>query len=561
MSVERASIADQFAARRRWIGSTHTGLPPLPANDAAVVIDIGITALSPKNVWSSPPSGWALRGTGGTVSDTAGFIPGTGTGRFAPADSSYLHNAISPVRGTVYCRLQRRAMCIDSSRSSGAAFYSSQGSLAGGNGDDGAEQALAWSMYGETANEHLSLGMSTNTAQFKIFKGSYLSRSWTAHSHVDPTYKDAEYMDTVFTWNDTEYYGYIDGVLVASGTFAAGWDNVGGAKLGGWVTIGNNAAGPGAFGRALGNFAILRWQWSTAFFPPPYLPVTVGFYGDSTVVQAGAVTEDAPALSIASINGVQRNTPMTMKDAIGGDSVRGHTPWISLCQQYSFLQLGAYFKTFAAAQSGRGWATTGMTNDNSTNTNGIDSFALGGGGAKTFYSDALNAARPDIIVCYGSVNDVANGTPTALVADVRARMDYWANNNPSLRKIIYAEMFAWDRAWSGATLARSVAQRAAIRGAFGDVVSDRAYSAGSRGVPVKFIPTQELWVDVPDSARYLISTHPSNTTTSRLGEANADSHPSAEGHTRIAGILWPHIKEEIQKRAVPVSRVAVAARP
>jgi hypothetical protein len=129
---------------------------------------------------------------------------------------------------------------------------------------------------------------------------------------------------------------------------------------------------------------------------------------------------------------------------------------------------------------------------------------------------------------------------------VKARMDYWANNNPALRKIIYAEMFAWDAAWSGVQLTRSAAQRAAIRAAFGNSVNEVAYRAGTRGVPVKFVPTYESWAGQPS---YLISTHPSNTTTSRLGQANADSHPSAEGHTRIAGILWPHIKQELLARA------------
>lgn len=562
MPVTRFSLADQWAAQRLWLGSTYAGPPPLPAADASIVIDIGTTALAPKNVWSSPPSGWALRGTGGTVSDTDGFIPGTGTGRFAPADSTYLHNAVSPLRGTVYCRLQRRALSIDKSRSSGSSFFPGEGSLAGGNSATGSEEALAWSLYGETANEFLGLAMSSTTASFKIFKGSYLSRPWTINNNASATYKDATYIDTVFTWDNDQYWGYVDGQLVCGGSLGATWDNVGGAKLGGWATIGNNAAGPGAFGRALGAFAILRWQWSTSYFPPPVLPVMIGAYGDSTVVSSGGMAADALSLSVAAVNAQQLSTRSQIAGgSVGSDDAKGQNKWLATLQQYAQAQLGAYFQTYVAAQSGRGWATTGMTNDNATNTNGIDSFALGGGGAKTTFSDALNAARPEIILTYGSVNDVANGTPTALLADMKARFDYWANNNPALRKIIFFEMFAWDRGWSGTTLARSVTQRAAVRAEFGNAVNEAAYLAGSRGVPVKFVPTYEAWVQAPDGARYLNSTHPDNTTTSRLGGVAEDSHPSAEGHIRIADIMWPHLQEEFQRRGFSVSRSVVAARP
>lgn len=551
MAVTRAALADQFSTRRLWTGTTYVGPPPLPSTDPSIVVDVGIAALSPKNVWSSPPTGWALRGTGGTVSDTAGFVPGTGTGRFAPADSSYLHNAISPLRGTVYCRLQRRALSIDKSRSSGASFFPGEGSLAGGNSSLGAEEALAWSLYGETANEFLGLAMSSTTASFKIFKGSYLSRAWTINNHASATYKDPTYMDTVFTWDNDQYWGYVDGQLVCGGSLGATWDNVGGAKLGGWATIGNNPAGPGSFGRALGAFAILRWQWSTAYFPPPVLPVMVGAYGDSTVVASGALTGDAAGLSQAQIDATQLSTRSQIATgAVGADDAKGQNKWMATLQQYAYERLGAYFRTYAAAQSGRGWATTGMTNDNSTNTNGIDSFALGGGGTKTVYSDALNAARPEIILTYGSVNDVANGTPTALVADIKARFDYWANNNPALRRIIYAEMPAWDQGWGATQLARSATQRAAVRAEFGQAVNRSAYLAGTRQVPVTFVPMHEAFSLSANARRYLINTHPDNTTTSALGGGAEDGHPTPEGHICIADVLWPHLKEFLLERPV-----------
>ncbi len=530
-----------------WSGPAYpqsTGFPPYAASNPYVILDVGITSLSPRNVWSALPTGFKLGHvnglTPGTLSDTAGFTPNSG---------GYIENAaafpsIASSQGTVYMRLQRAALSIDDSTDSGVNFFDSTGNTSGGNGPN---EATAFTLY-DGHNSIIKWGMTpqTNGADFLVASswvhpGPQLSNSHGS-TNLDPTYAEL-----AFTWQGTTYWAYYDGVPVGHGTFSAALPTSGQFSQ---IAIGAYLGGTGSVGRPLGSFAIQRFQLSTAFSPPPVLqgaPV-IGFYGDSFVVQGAGVSADASSPSVAQINAVQAQmNPTTSPTADFGN--HGQDGFISRAQAYALKQFGGYLQLYTAAESGHGWAYTGMGGTTVNNTPAIDDFSLG----KTAYSDALNAAEPAYIFAFGSVNDVNNGTPANLVGDVQAHFNYWANNNPNLKGIYYIETLSWQLATADCTshggvagwVAEMTRQRNLLRTAFSG-----GYLAGTRRIPVTYIETYESWVEGPNSARFLIASNPDNHSQSSNSGSSPNGHPDAEGNIQmIDAYVWPYLAPLISTSA------------
>ncbi|HTW74913.1 MAG TPA: hypothetical protein VMD56_08370 [Steroidobacteraceae bacterium] len=506
-----------------------------------MLLDIGIAALSPRNTWSDLPSGFVLGQVpglvAGTLSDTSGFTPNSGGYIY---DYAAFPQAASS-QGTIYMRLQRQALSIDDSTDAGATFFDSTGNTTGGFGGNA---ATAFTVF-DGVNNLIQWAMSVQANGAQVLDaGSWLypgARYGNSHgsSNLDPTDEDI-----VFTWQGSTYWAYFDGSAVAYGTFPTALPSVGQFAQ---VIIGGYLGGAGSAGQPLGPFSIQRFQLSTAYSPPPVLsaPVLIGFYGDSFVVQGGGVSEDVPgppsSPSVAAVNAVQAQlAPTESPEAYSG--TYGQDPFIVRTEAYALRQLGGYFPSYTAAESGHGWAYTGMGGTTIANTPAIDDFDLG----KTGYSDALNAARPDYIFAFGSVNDVNNGTPGDIVGDTQAHFDYWANNNPNLKGIFYIETLSWELATGACTshggpagwIAEMQRQRNLLRAAFA-----RGYLAGTRQVPVTYIESYESWVDSPDSARFLIASNPDNNTQSANAGSSPNGHPDAEGNLQMAdAYVWPYLQ-------------------
>jgi hypothetical protein len=513
-----------------------TGFPPYPASNPDVILDVGITSLSPRNLWSALPTGFKLGQvsglTPGTISDTAGFTPNTG---------GYIENAaafssIASSKGTVYMRVQRAALSIDDSTDSGINFFDSTGNTSGGNGPN---EATAFTLY-DGHNSIIQWGMTSQTNGADILvAGSWLHPGPQLSNSHGSTNLDPTYVDLAFTWQGTTYWAYFDGVPVGYGTFSAALPASGQFSQ---ITIGAYLGGAGSVGRPLGPFAIQRFQLSMAFSPPPILqgaPV-IGFYGDSFVVQGAGVSADASSPSVAQINAVQAQMhPTTSPNADFGN--HGQDGFISRAQAYALKQFGGFLQLYTAAESGHGWAYTGMGGTTVNNTPAIDDFSVG----KTAYSDALNAAAPAYIFAFGSVNDVNNGTPTNLVGDMEAHFNYWANNNPNLKGIYYIETLSWQLATADCTshggvagwVAEMTRQRNLMRAAFSG-----GYVAGTRRIPVTYIESYESWVEGANSARFLIASNPDNHSQSSNSGSSPNGHPDAEGNIQmIDAYVWPYL--------------------
>ncbi len=522
-----------------WPGAApaqSTAFPPYLASDPRVILDVGITSLSPRNSWTALPTGFTLGQvsglTGGTISDSAGFTPNSG---------GYISNyaafpSLASSQGTIYMRLQRAALSVDNSTDAGVNFFNSTGNTTGGYGPNA---ATAFTLYDGT-NDIIQWTMTPQSNSADILDaGNWVHPGWRLGNSHSSTNLDPTNTEIVFSWQGTTYWSYFDGVPVGYGTFSTALPTAGQFSQ---IVIGAYLGGTGSVGQPLGPFAIQRFQISTAFSPPPTLQGTpvIGFYGDSFVVQGAGVSGDASAPSIAQVNAVQAQmNPTTSPNAYAG--TYGQDGFISRAQAYALKRFGGYLQLYTAAETGHGWAYTGMGGTTAANTPAIDDFNLG----KTGYSDALNAAQPAYIFAFGSVNDVNNGTPANLIGDMQTHFNYWANNNPNLKGIYYIETLSWQLATADCTshgglagwIAEMTRQRNLMRTAFG-----AGYLAGTRQVPVTYIESYESWVEGLNSARFLIASNPDNNTQSSNTGSSPNGHPDAEGNIQMVdAYVWPYL--------------------
>jgi hypothetical protein len=517
--------------------------PPYPASDPRVILDIGTTAVNPRNTWTALPAGFVLGqvagATPGTVSDTMGFTPNSG---------GYIQNpaafpSLPSTQGTVYMRLERAALAADNSADAGVAFYDSTGNTTGG---FGSSAAAAFTLY-DGANNILEWVMSLQPSSGLAIldAGTWLTRGQRYANSHGSTNLDLLYADIAVSWQGGTYWVYFDGTPTAYGTLPTTLPNSGQFAQ---IVIGGYLNGAGNVGHPLGPFAIQRFQIATAFSAPPLLngAPLIGFYGDSFVLQGGGVTGDVAGLSgsptIAQVNSVQAQLDQSTAPGATAGTI-GQDGFISRAQAYSLKQLGGYAQFYTATQSGHGWAYSGMGGTSAANTPAIDDFALG----KTGFSDALNAAQPTYIIAFGSVNDVNNGTPDDIAGDTKTHFDYWANNNPKLRGIYFIETLSWELATGVCTShggpagwkAEMARQRGLLRNAFGT-----GYLAGTRQVPVTYVTTYESWVQGPNSARFLIASNPDNQSQSSNTGTSPNGHPDAEGNIQMVdAYVWPYLMQ------------------
>ncbi len=526
-----------------WVSGaacSQSAFPPYAASDPTVLVDIGITALAPRNTWGSLPSGFSLHQvsglSAGSLSNTRGFIPNHG---------GYIANPVAfpgagSTQGTVYMRLQRAALAVDDSTDGGGNFFDSTGNTSGG---FGSQLATAFTLFdGDTSLIQWVMNVQATFAQI-LDAGAWVTPGVRyANSHGSPNL-DANDMDIVLTWKGTTYWSYLDGVPVGYGSLRQALPASGQFAQ---VVIGGYLNGSGNSGQPLGPFAIQRFQLSTAYSPPPVLTgqPLIGFYGDSFVVQGGGVTGDVVNLSgsptAAQVNSVQAQLSPTAAPNASNGSI-GQDGFVARVQAYALQHYGGYLTLYTAAESGHGWAYTGMGGTSAANTRAIDDFTL----HKTGFSDALNAAQPDYLFAFGSVNDVNNGTPGDIVGDTEAHFAYWADNNPNLKGIYYIEPLSWELA-TGACQSHGgpagwKAEMARQRGLLRAALS-HGFAAGTRKVPVTYIESYESWVEGAGSARFLIGSNPDNHTSSSSTGSTPNGHPDAEGDLQMAdAYVWPYV--------------------
>lgn len=154
----------------------------------------------------------------------------------------------------------------------------------------------------------------------------------------------------------------------------------------------------------------------------------VAFIGDSIVVRSGGGYADEAAINsagtVAALDAVQSalsNAYAKEEGSASANPVMGYhyCPWATMLSNLAAYE-GAPFHYYIAGDSGSEWST-----ENS------DQIA-----ANRF--NAVIAYNPEIIVCLGSVNDVAVGNTTAqLETDTKDKLDDFIDNCPNLNHILF----------------------------------------------------------------------------------------------------------------------------
>lgn len=245
----------------------------------------------------------------------------------------------------------------------------------------------------------------------------------------------------------------------------------------------------------------------------------VGFYGDS-FVQRGTERANAATDTVADILAVQNEISDVNLTNSGTNrhwsSTYAPNVWGHILQRWAAAS-GNPFRIYNAARSGYGW----------TSVTGVP--------IPLAYRTALGNWSAEVIVALGSVNDVQASYSTALITDTRAMLDSLITLNPRCRRILFVQTFpnrAGVNGWSTAQYAQFKDHIERQQGLDG-------YSAGI----VKFVPTFNALGGDNFDPRFNSGTYPGNTSWS--GYLN-DIHPGGWGMLRMAEIIWPYLRAELQ---------------
>jgi hypothetical protein len=289
----------------------------------------------------------------------------------------------------------------------------------------------------------------------------------------------------------------------------------------------------------------------------------VGVTGDSYTQGGGGFGGDGGVPSVATYSSIYGNNSSLSKSTLYNSSyvfgeavdqnptsIVGAYFWGHLLQSFSARQLGIRPTFFSATKSGYANYFTGYQSA-SPRDNPLASTPL------TIYTDALNSAKPPIVMELDSVNNqiqmnINNYLNTDCVGDLKWRYDYMAANNPNLRAIILIEAMSLERlpiatlspyAIADPTNAATISAywRNLLRAAF----YTTKYYAGNR-VPVIYVPTYEQCAGAPDGNLLFWGSSPTNSITINAnggpGAVQPDLHITIRGKMRIADIVWAALK-------------------
>jgi hypothetical protein len=332
----------------------------------------------------------------------------------------------------------------------------------------------------------------------------------TLNSHFSPLYDDPNgFIEIGFSCQNGRVTWLLDGWPVAEDTVAASFagafvrgsigSQAGSNFMAGWVRrvrIYNRA---------------VRYNYAT--FPK------VGFYGDS-FVQRGTERANATTDTVSDILAVQNELSDANLTNSGTNrhwsGLAAPNVWGHIMQRWAAAS-GNPFRIYNAARSGYGW----------TSVTGVP--------IPLAYRTALGNWSAEVIVALGSVNDVTANYSANLITDTKAMLDSLITLNPRCRRILFVQTFpnrAGVNGWSTAQYAQ-----------FKDHIERQQGLDGYSNGIVKFVPTfNPLGADNFDP-RFNSGTYPGNTSWS--GYLN-DIHPAGWGMLRMAEIIWPFLRAELQ---------------
>lgn len=470
--------------------------PPFDSGSSTVKLDVTLTSSA-----AATGAGFILEGTG-HVFDSNGFN-GKGTGNLRY--NTWPFSATVAPQGSLYIQYQRQAVTWSNANNAGYdnLFHDSTGT------DTGASRYIFTTQNGgaTAARQFLYANGAPNQTRFNTVIGGVTTAAnvTTLNSHEIPTYQDNYYATMVYTWKDTQWYWYIDGHLVATGTTSAspGSDN--------WDFLRIGSLGTAS--QLLGDFYIKRIQISTNYCPPVLSPIRIAGYGDSFILASVEGTVPG-ADTVTAINTSQFNTVINTPNF--GRS-RGQASFMHGLRALAWQNLGIYFPYYVAGKQGGGWEKTPIP---------------------VAYRDAVNGYKPELVITLQSVNDVDVATPaTDIVANTKTMLDYLIDNNTALRKIIFVVGVSGHQDPAKVAISgwRTEYNRLRL------LLYNGLQNYRSK---VDVIDVYDAWGGDNYSTYQTIGSSPDNSVTG----AGNDVHPSATGHQKLASILWPTIQSYLLAR-------------
>ena len=488
------TIADSFLGRRNF--------PPFASSHASLVMDLDLTSAS-----GSTPSGIATHGF--TVANTPTFDSSgmlTSSGHIYTSNFKASDRAALALNGTIYIEYDRAGVALDNGQ---VTTYFPDSS---GRGDDLTERKLIFhtrdsgNLYAIEAYHHnaafgnLRVAGEVNNNAFG-YTANYMNRVVSGH-------QDATVAKLVITWNQTHLFVFADGHLLSIQTLTVPF------TADGFANFGIGGFSSSATTLRFGAYHIKRVQVTKVTCLPVLLPLRFGLYGDSFI--KGADGSSAPAShTVAAIDAVQSGLTLTsVADIV---VTPGQATWLFFLQALAWEQLGVYIPYYNAGRQGGGYEKVPI---------------------ESAYADALNAYRPEIVIAFGSVNDINVSSPvTNIVANVKTHLDRLIDGNTALRKLYFVETFP------GYLPPNSSDGPTAI-GAEHDRIVTLLRAGGIDGYRsvVKYIKTTE---DFAYTSADTIGSAPDNTTSSGPTNTGTDVHLTSRGKAKVAAILWPHFKHHL----------------
>lgn len=334
---------------------------------------------------------------------------------------------------------------------------------------------------------------------------------------ADATEIETEWSIIAITWKSGRIYVMVDGQVVASFHRAIIDGDIDTLHLGGF--------GANPFTGYMRRVQILNECIAPTISGPRQCILGDSFGVRATGRTAPATEDNAGYAAVQGSRSYISGEPTVTGSDIW--SFRGSVAWFftghfHILQRLATIKHGIWPPLFNASRNGAEWRSDLGAQISSAQT------------------DYVIEVDPEILWCFGSVNDVDIADQTYdYVADVSALLDTIAAGCRNLRRIIFVETFATPDSirlverddWKAALLA----QRRVMTG----VSALTATNARGVDVKVEWLPVWDQWAPggtVP--FQYCIGTRPDSDDPVTTG-ANGDIHPTAAGTLKMAEILWP----------------------
>jgi lysophospholipase L1-like esterase len=258
----------------------------------------------------------------------------------------------------------------------------------------------------------------------------------------------------------------------------------------------------------------------------------VAFLGDSFVQRAtdrASVSSD----TVAQFDAQQSDLAINATRLARINQGWGNGNWGWWLQSFAYLRnrQRKWFTIYNAGYSGRGWRSDVGTQ-------------FGTVGQRA----AVIAHNPNVLVCFGSVNDVNLADTTEdIVADITTYLTPLIAGCTNLTRVFWFHTFFTPETYRTNNTAAHYTEVNRQIAKF-NTLSLTVNNASAQPVTVQFIPTWAAWAPGGTGvARYGIGSHPNNAVVGSVRTAvfDGDVHPTSEGSARMAEIVWPYLRNLI----------------